>query len=202
MLLRSFWSLPPSPPSWGIAGCAHQGQETFPLQELLHINSYKAIRCCLGVKIAFIKASHWNLRGHRCVCPFYIPHLIPGTLCDFGGLPALSTLWGGVSCVAAHTLQKLAALTWLLGSVSPCKPWSAGYSVWCAGCDEQTQFPLNGGKCDGIWSAGTRDSTSPVVPGGTWRYSLTRILIKSHTCLASLPQSRQPRVLLEKNKGV
>ncbi|KFW81317.1 T-cell acute lymphocytic leukemia protein 1, partial [Manacus vitellinus] len=31
----------------------------------------------------------WNLRGQRrCASHFYIPQLIPGALCDFGGLPA------------------------------------------------------------------------------------------------------------------
>lgn len=39
--------------------------------------------------------------------------------------------------MAAHTLEKLAALIWLLGSVSPCKPCSAGCSVW----PEGTQLP-------------------------------------------------------------
>lgn len=31
--------------------------------------------------------------------------------------------------MAAHTLEELAALIWLLGSVSPCKLYSVGCSV-------------------------------------------------------------------------
>lgn len=40
------------------------------------------------VDIAFIEASHWDLRG---VCHFYTPQLVPGAVCGFRGLPALST---------------------------------------------------------------------------------------------------------------
>lgn len=41
------------------------------------------------------------------------------------------------------------------------------YSVLCVVCwAAGTQLPLKGGKCDGIWSAGMRDSTSPGVQGG------------------------------------
>lgn len=176
------------PQSCGIAGCAHRGQGTFPLSSCTLVGT-KGVRCCLGVNIAFIEVSHWTLRG---VCHFCILQLVPGAVCGFRGLPALSTPRGAVSCVAAHTLEKLAALIWLLGSVSPCKPCSAGCSVWCAGL-KGLSFP----RRRKVWWLHFWDLRYLVL-----RYSLTRVLTKSHTCLVPVLQPRQSKAFLEKNRGV
>lgn len=140
----------------------------------------KGIRCCLGVNIAFTKESHWNLRGQRGVCHFYIPQLVPGAVCGFWGLLALSTPWGGVSCVAAHTLEKLAALIWLLESVSPCKPCSAGCSVWCADL-KGLSFPWRRRAWWYLISWNTGFHLSCCVRWDLLWYSLGGVLTKSHT---------------------
>lgn len=45
------------------------------------------------------------------------------------GDPLLLSTLREVSWMAARTLEKLVALIWLLGSVSPCKPCHGGYFV-------------------------------------------------------------------------
>lgn len=94
----------------------------------------EGIRCCVGVNIAFIKASYWNPGGQRDVCHFYIPQLVPGAVCDFRGLSALSTPWGGVSCVAAHTLEELAAFPGCLGVCPNANPAVQGVLGGVLGC--------------------------------------------------------------------
>lgn len=143
----------------------------------------KGIRCCLGVNIAFIKASHWDLRGQRGVCHFCMAQLVPGAAGGFQWLPALAHS----EEERAHTLEELAASLWLLGSVSPANPAVQGAVCWTEG----TQLPPKGGKCVVLisWSKGC--SLSCCARWDLLRYSLTRILYKSHTCLAHMLQSRQ-----------
>lgn len=86
------------------------------------------------MNIPFIKASHWSPRGQGGVCHFYIPQLVPGAVCGFRGLPALSTPWGGVSCEAAHTLESLVALTGCLGVCPHANPAGQGVLRGVLGC--------------------------------------------------------------------
>lgn len=144
VLLRSSWS-PPSLWSCGTVICAHQGQETFPFHELLHIHSYKGhLRVVWEWKIAFIKASDWDLRGEEFL--ILTPPSLSQNLCDFGGLPAPEYAVRSELDGCSHTGE---ASSFYLAAWE-CDPiktlWWGG--VCCAGPKGLT-FRLQGGKRDG-----------------------------------------------------
>jgi len=171
----------PSPRPRGTAGCAHQGQETFPFHELLHINSYEGhLRAVWEWKICFIKGSDQDLRGWRRISHSDIPQLIPGALCDFGGLPApghtamSSKLYGCSHAGEAGSLKPVAA-----GERVPTQTLRWGlFSV--VGCTEGAQFPR---REESVMMFIQLEHGIPLLSHARWdlsRCSLPRMPQKSH----------------------
>lgn len=122
----------------------------------LSINSYKGPLCAVWEwKIAFIKASDWDLRGDE----FLTSSSLSQGLFVILGHSLLLSMLQVVSCMAAHTLEKPVALTWLLGSVSPGKPCGVCVCVCCAGpkgssfpCREKSVMVFNQLECGSLFS--------------------------------------------------